>query len=586
MPTRPLRPLAIALALGAAVSLGALLLARTPRPTPDERETHDVRLTVTRASAGPVETPRAPIPMIRGRILDAEGNPVADAAVRLVSPTLPLAILGETTSDLTGGFSFATAPSAHVRVVAHHDPEGVVTSAVLDAAEGKAAEVSLVLSASGVRGTVVDADGRAVPDVTISVSGVPWRVPAATSDADGAFHLATVPNEATALVAVARGYRRAQADLVPPESAGDRIVHLRLATATAVSGDARDVEGDPVRAQIVACGGQQPEVRVESAADGTFELPPSAIGCDAVAKTDDSAPSDAVPVVDGRRLSLRLKGGGWVEGVVVDERGNRMPAFSIGIESSSTANGSGARPGTRNFESTAGTFRWDKLAPGRYVLTATAPGRPPTRSDPVDIAGGVATRDVRIVLPQGGSVTGRVYDERHVPLAGVDLRFDAVSSVVVSSAEAKTDEAGHYLLGGAPAGPFTLRVQKAGFRPRLLSGLRVDARGMLTEDITLADANGAGGFDFGGIGANLAQERDGISLASVLPGEAAERAGLRAGDRIRRIDGEETDTMSIADALQRLRGPAGTSVGVSVQRPSGGETVNVMLVRATIVRTP
>jgi C-terminal processing protease CtpA/Prc len=40
----------------------------------------------------------------------------------------------------------------------------------------------------------------------------------------------------------------------------------------------------------------------------------------------------------------------------------------------------------------------------------------------------------------------------------------------------------------------------------------------------------------------------------------------------------------MADALQRLRGEPGTSVGVSVLRPETGETVELTIVRGTIVR--
>jgi C-terminal processing protease CtpA/Prc len=42
--------------------------------------------------------------------------------------------------------------------------------------------------------------------------------------------------------------------------------------------------------------------------------------------------------------------------------------------------------------------------------------------------------------------------------------------------------------------------------------------------------------------------------------------------------------MPLADALQRLRGEAGTSVGVSVRRPKTGETVDVTVERASILR--
>jgi len=181
-------------------------------------------------------------------------------------------------------------------------------------------------------------------------------------------------------------------------------------------------------------------------------------------------------------------------------------------------------------------------------------------------------------------VAGHVFDEHHAPLAGVELRFDAVSSVVDSSARATTDEAGQYRLEGAPVGPFTLRAQKEGFRIRMISGLRVDSHGTLAQDVILNAADGGAGLEFAGIGANLMPTPEGLTLSAVGPGDPAERAGLRAGDRILAIDAETTDGMSLADALQRLRGEAGTSVGVSVHRPKTGETVDVTIERAAIVR--
>jgi C-terminal processing protease CtpA/Prc len=48
-----------------------------------------------------------------------------------------------------------------------------------------------------------------------------------------------------------------------------------------------------------------------------------------------------------------------------------------------------------------------------------------------------------------------------------------------------------------------------------------------------------------------------------------------------RVDGEETDHMSVADVIQRLRGEIGTAVGVEVGR-GNGETVDVVIKRAAI----
>jgi hypothetical protein len=525
-------------------------------------------------------------PEIRGRVLDANGDAVEGAVVRLVSPTPPYAVLRDAKSDAAGRFSFARVRDERVRLVADRDPDAVASSAELHAQEGKTIEITLVLSlANTVRGAVVDAQDRPVEGARVSVEGAPWTVPSMTTDGAGSFQLTKVPEEATSLVAVARGYKTARVALVHRADQAELVVRVHLAAAPSVEGDVSDADGKPVRARVVACDGQPSEARAVSADDGTFVLPPSAIGCAAIAQHDEYAPSDAVTVVEGSRLVLRLKPGGSVEGVVVDDRGTTVPSFRIGIESFSAPRARNVRGGIRrNFEDPRGLFRWDNLAPGTYVFTAAAPGMAPTRSDSIEVAGGATTRGVRIVLSRGGSVIGHVYDDRHAPLRGVDLRFDAVSSALDSSVNAKTDDTGQYRLDGAPAGPFTLRVQKDGFRLHLLSGLRVDAHGTLTQDVTLTSFDGGEGLEFGGIGANLAQTRDGISLGAVFTGDPAERAGLRAGDRVVRVDGEETAGMSVADVLQRLRGEAGTTVGVSVLRPGTGETLDVIIVRAAIVR--
>jgi protocatechuate 3,4-dioxygenase beta subunit len=491
----------------------------------------------------------------------------------------------ETKSDADGGFSFARVGPWRVHVVADRDPGGVVSSAEIHAAEGQSTSVTLVLSpAAAVRGTVVDGDGQPVSGAVLSVEGVPWTVPGATSDDSGAFRLALVPREAGSLVAAARGYRSARVALGAREADAELVVRVQLGAAASVEGVVRDADGAPVRAQVVACEGQPIEARIESSEDGSFELPPSTIGCDAVAEHADFAPSDAARVVEGRRLALRLMPGGAIEGDVVDERGAGVTPLTVGIESFTPARGrrlGSAEP--RSFEDGRGAFRWDKLTPGSYVLTASTPGRPPARSASVEVTGGAATRGVRILLARGGTVTGHVYDERHAPISGVELRFDVVSSVLDSSAVAKTDETGEYRLEGAPAGLFTVRAEKDAFRVRLVSGLRVESGAVTRQEITLAALDGGPQLELGGIGAALEQRPEGIVMHDVFAGDPAERAGLRAGDRILSIDGEPTDGMSLADALQRLRGGETTTVGVSVQRPGTGETLDVVLVRATIV---
>lgn len=570
-----------------AVPLAAVLVvyALVPSPAASSATVPPSAPTPAREPA-PVPPVEDRTPEIRGRILDADGNPVDGAAVRVVSPSPPYAVLRDAKTDVAGRFSFVRVRVPRVRVVADHDPGGVVTSAELRVAEGQTTEITLVLSAaSAVRGTVVDGDDHPVEGATLSVEGVPWIVRSATTDAAGAFRLDTVPQQATALVAVARGYKTAHVALAGRDDQTELVVRVRLSTASPVDGDVRDVDGNPVKARVVACEGQPSEARTTSADDGSFTLPPAAIGCDAVADHDEYGSSDPVSVVEARHMTLRLKAGGSIEGVVVDDRGGGIPSFSVGIESFTAARGGSVRAGGRkSFEDVRGSFRWDRLAPGTYVLTASAPGKPPTRSDAIDVASGVTTRGVRIAMGAGGTVTGHVFDEGRAPLAGVELRFDSVSSVLDSTASARTDEAGQYRLEGAPAGPFTLRVQKDGFRVRMISGLRVGSRGTLTQDIVLTALDGGATFEFGGIGATLQLTGEGIVFGDIFPGNPADRAGLRKGDQVLRIDGDEAAGLSVADVLQRLRGQEGTAVGVTVHRASTGEDVDVVLERASIVR--
>jgi hypothetical protein len=536
----------------------------------------------------PVEAsgPEDRTPEVRGRILDADGNAAGAASVRLVSPSPPFDVFAEVTADAEGAFSFPRVTAARVRVVAQRDPGGVVTSAELLPSPGRSLDVVLVLSAAGaVRGTVVDTEDHPVGGAVITVEGAPWIARRQTSDEAGAFRLTAVPEEATSLVVVARGYRSVRVSLPRSDGAEELVVRVRLEAASAVTGIVVDDQGNPVAARVVACNGQPAEARVESDDQGAFELPASAIGCDAFAERDDAAPSDPASVVEGRNLRLRLRSGGAVEGFVVDGRGAGVPSFRVGIESFAGRDRRAAgASGGRDFDDPRGAFRWDKLPPGTYTLTASAPGLPPARSDAIDVASGSVTRNVRIVLAPGGTVVGHVTDDRHAPLAGVELRFDLVSSVLESRASARTDDSGAYRLEGAPAGPLTLRAQKDGFRLRMVSALRVGPGQTITQDLVLTPSDGHGNVELGGIGAGISQGRDGLTFGAVFPGDPAERAGLAAGDRILRIDGESTDGMSVADAIQRLRGEVGTSVGISVQKAGSGQTVDVVVVRGTIVR--
>ena len=71
---------------------------------------------------------------------------------------------------------------------------------------------------------------------------------------------------------------------------------------------------------------------------------------------------------------------------------------------------------------------------------------------------------------------------------------------------------------------------------------------------------------FFGIGSIISQQPDGIVIVSTVRGGPSEKAGLRAGDNIKEIDGKSTENWTSAAAVAKLRGEKGTVVEVAVQR--------------------
>jgi carboxyl-terminal processing protease len=71
---------------------------------------------------------------------------------------------------------------------------------------------------------------------------------------------------------------------------------------------------------------------------------------------------------------------------------------------------------------------------------------------------------------------------------------------------------------------------------------------------------------FEGIGAEIGIKNDRLTIIAPLASSPAERAGLRAHDWILKIDGKETSTMSLVEAVSLIRGQKGTEVTLTIKR--------------------
>ncbi len=86
---------------------------------------------------------------------------------------------------------------------------------------------------------------------------------------------------------------------------------------------------------------------------------------------------------------------------------------------------------------------------------------------------------------------------------------------------------------------------------------------------------------FTGIGAELGKEDSFIVIVSPLSGFPAEKAGLLPRDVIAEIDGENAYDITISDAVDKIRGEAGTSVKLTVIR-GGDERIDMEITREEI----
>lgn len=87
---------------------------------------------------------------------------------------------------------------------------------------------------------------------------------------------------------------------------------------------------------------------------------------------------------------------------------------------------------------------------------------------------------------------------------------------------------------------------------------------------------------FEGVGMEIAVRDEVLTVVSPLKGSPAERAGLKSGDRILKINGEDTRGLDVTEAVKRIRGKGGTAVKLSVLRDGWDAARDFEIVREVI----
>ncbi|MCG8424607.1 MAG: carboxypeptidase regulatory-like domain-containing protein [Proteobacteria bacterium] len=361
----------------------------------------------------------------------------------------------------------------------------------------------------------------------------------------------------------------------------------RVPARSSLAGTVVDSEGNPVAEALL----RAVPIGMRSAArwvpqtlsdpDGRFEF--SDIDSDVyrlAATRDGFAPASVVAEAGDRDIKLRLDPGAVIRGRVVGDTGSPVVAFTVAVLQKPAPLREIVVKHVSVFDGD-GQFRVGGLVEGvDYHVRAmaygfaTSPSHPARASADLDRAS-----QVTISLQRGGILSGKVVsagDRQPLQSAKVTIEdtIGDLSSALPMSATVSTGEDGSFELAGLTPGLASVMVTAYNHHPRIISGLQVANNahiGPLNIELTPIEQGEKPKIELAGIGAMLAAGEDGLIIQQVIEGGGARDAGLIPGDVILAVDGGKVLDIGFQGAIQRIRGPAGSSVRLTVRRAEGNE---------------
>jgi carboxyl-terminal processing protease len=114
----------------------------------------------------------------------------------------------------------------------------------------------------------------------------------------------------------------------------------------------------------------------------------------------------------------------------------------------------------------------------------------------------------------------------------------------------------------------------------MLSGLDPHSAYLISEEYQELKEGTTG--QFGGLGIEVTMENGFIKVVSPIDDTPAQKAGIKTGDLIVRLDDEPVKGMSLADAVKKMRGEPGSKIQLTVVREGAEAPLKLTLARAVI----
>ena len=88
--------------------------------------------------------------------------------------------------------------------------------------------------------------------------------------------------------------------------------------------------------------------------------------------------------------------------------------------------------------------------------------------------------------------------------------------------------------------------------------------------------------EFGGLGIEVTMENELVKVITPIDDTPAAKAGVRAGDYISEIDGEEVRGLTLNDAVEKMRGLVNTPIKLTILREGADKPLEITIVRDII----
>ncbi len=88
--------------------------------------------------------------------------------------------------------------------------------------------------------------------------------------------------------------------------------------------------------------------------------------------------------------------------------------------------------------------------------------------------------------------------------------------------------------------------------------------------------------EFGGLGIEVTMEDDFVKVVTPIDDTPAFHAGVMAGDVITHLDGEFVKGLTLAEAVEKMRGPVNTDLEITVRREGMDEPIKIKITRDII----